>query len=193
MRSPFALFGRRWRLAGILVVASLLQACAGPRYEAVSDYDDSYDFSAVRAVHILPFDRTAPAEHFISDMQIERINTALADELRARGYRVEETRDAADIYLAWHLVTREKTDIRAYNTFSAYNCWRCGPPVSDVSVRQYTQGTFIVDLIDPLRNRSVWRSTISSQLSDQPDPQTAASNRSAAARAILAPFPPDAE
>jgi hypothetical protein len=167
-------------------------ACAGPRYEAVSDFDADYDFGAVQAITILPVDRTTPAERFISDMQVARIDAALADELRARGYRIVDTREAADVYLAWHLVTREKTDIRAYNSFSAYNCWRCGPPVSDVSVRQYTEGTLIVDLIDPLRNRSVWRSTISSRLSDQPDPDTAARNRAAAARAIFEPFPPNA-
>ena len=94
--------------------------------------------------------------------------------------------------MSWHLVTREKTDIRSYDAASTYNCWRCGPPVSDVSVRQYTEGTFIVDFIDPHRNRSVWRSTIQSRLKAQPDPTEASANRTAAVKAIFAPFPPEA-
>ena len=185
--------GRAPHAAFLLVVSMVLAGCAGPRYEAFSDFDDSYDFSGVRAIAILPIDRTTPAETLISDMQAARINEALGAELENRGYSVVEDRVDADMYLAWHLVTRERTDIRSYNAASAYNCWRCGPPVSDVSVRQYTEGTFIVDLIDPLRNRSVWRSTIESELRARPDPGEAARNRMAAAKAALAPFPPAVE
>jgi hypothetical protein len=168
-------------------------ACATTTFEAVSDFDNSYDFTAVRRIAILPIDRTSAAERLISDMQVGRIDAALAEELQSRGFTVVEDREDADVYLSWHLVTRERTDIRSYNASSAYQCWRCGPPVSDVSVRQYTEGTFIVDMIDPLRNRSVWRSTIQSRLSDKPDPQQAEQRRAAAAKAVLAPFPPQAD
>ena len=98
----------------------------------------------------------------------------------------------ADAFITWHLVTEERTDVRTYNSMSYYNCWRCGPNVSDVSVRQYTQGTFIVDLIDPVRNRSVWRSVIESRLQSEPDPGSAesAQRRAEAARAVFDQFPP---
>jgi hypothetical protein len=157
----------------------------------VSDFDANFAFEKVQSLAILPIDRTSAAEKLISDMQVDRINASLTSELRARGYRVVDDRQSADAYLAWHLVTREETDIRSYNAASAYNCWRCGPPVSDVSVRRYVQGTFIVDVIDPLRNRSVWRSTIQSRLASDPDPKDADNNRAMAAKAVLAPFPPD--
>ena len=170
----------------------LLGACAGPRFEAVSDFDRSYDFSDVETIALLPIDRTSVAERMITDMQVDRINAALTRELADRGYRVVEERQDADLFLSWHLVTRERTDIRSYNAASTYQCWRCGPPVSDVTVNKYLEGTFIVDLIDPLRNRSVWRSTIESRLRAQPDPAQAERNRVTAARAVLAPFPPAA-
>jgi len=97
----------------------------------------------------------------------------------------------ADMFLVWHLVTQEKTDVRSYNTTSYYNCWRCGPATgSEISVRQYTEGTFIVDMVDPLRSRSVWRSTIQSKLKSRPDPQESEARRREAARAIFAKFPP---
>jgi hypothetical protein len=147
----------------------------------------------VQRFAIEPIDRTSAAEKLISDMQVQRIEEALTSELTRRGYAVVADRSLADLYLRWHLVTQEKTDIRAYNASSAYQCWRCGPPVSDVSVRQYTEGTFIVDLIDPVRNQSVWRSMIQSRLSSQPDPERAAKNRASAAQAVLAPFPPQAD
>lgn len=182
---------RRPVAACTVAVLLLLGACAGPRFEAVSDFDQRYDFSDVESIALLPIDRTSVADVMISDMQVDRINAALSRELADRGYRVVADRRDADLFLSWHLVTRERTDIRSYNAASTYQCWRCGPPVSDVSINKYTEGTFIVDLIDPLRNRSVWRSTIESRLRAQPDPETAARNRARAARAVLAPFPPE--
>jgi hypothetical protein len=180
------------RLAATLALLCALAACAGAPLKAVSDFDRQYDFSAVQSFAILPIDRTSAAERLISDMQVGRINDALTTELRRRGFTVEGNAEDADLLLSWHLVTRERTDIRAYNTATAYNCWRCGPPVNDVSVRQYTEGTFIVDLIDPLKNQSVWRSTIQSEIRAQPDPERTADNRRIAAQAVLEPFPPQA-
>jgi hypothetical protein len=168
----------------------LLAGCAGPKYQAVTDFDQSFDFSAVDSVAIMPIDRLEVHGIMISDMQVERINAALAAELAGKGVTVVDDPAAADMLLSWHLVTREKTDVRSYNSMSYYNCWMCGPSVSDVSVRQYTEGTFIVDMIDPMRNRSVWRATIQSRLKAQPDPEKAAENRAAAARAVFAEFPP---
>jgi hypothetical protein len=174
----------------VLLMPLWLPGCAGPAYNAFSDFDDSYDFGSVRSIAILPIDRTTAAENLISDVQATRINTALKAELEKLGYTVVDDRVDADAYLGWHLVTRERTDIRSYNAASAYSCWRCGPPVADVSVRHYMEGTLIVDLIDPLRNRSVWRSTVQSELRAQPDPDEAAVKREAAIRAALEPFPP---
>jgi hypothetical protein len=178
----------RLLLAGLLALFAV--ACAAPQLTARSDFDRDFDFSSVQRFAILPIDRTTATEHLISDMQVARIEKALAAELTRRGYQVVEARSDADLYLSWHLVTRERTDIRSYNAASAYSCWRCGPPVSDVSVRTYTEGTFIVDFIDPMRNRSVWRSSIESELKKQPDPARGDELRARAAEAVLAPFPP---
>ena len=180
------------QFALLLTVFVLPLGCAStPKLEAVSDFDRTYDFTSTRSFSILPIDRTSAAERLISDMQVSRIEEALSAELVRRGYDMAPSREDADLYLSWHLVTREKTDIRSYNASSAYQCWRCGPPVSDVTVRQYTEGTFIVDLIDPRRNRSVWRSTIQSRINATPDPETAGERRQRAAQAVLAPFPPE--
>jgi hypothetical protein len=182
-----------FRAAAVLSLLLAMVGCASTSIETFSDYDSDFDFSTTKRLAILPIDRTSAAEKLISDMQAARIEDALTTELTARGYTVVQQRMDADLYLSWHLVTREKTDIRSYNAASAYNCWRCGPPVSDVSVRQYTEGTFIVDLIDPQRNRSVWRSTIRSALKAQPDANESARTRAVAAKAVLAPFPPTAD
>ena len=168
----------------------LVTACATP-LEATMDFDSSFDFTKVQNVAPQAVDRKDLSSLHISDMQEARIDRALADELQRRGFEIVTDNSEADLYMVWHLVTEERTDVRTYNSMSYYNCWGCGPSVSDVSVRQYTQGTFIVDMIDPLRNKSVWRSIIESRLRNQPeDPEVLAEERREAATAVFADFPP---
>jgi len=61
---------------------------------------------------------------------------------------------------------------------------------TNVTVRQYTQGTFIVDMIDPTSLQAVWRSVFESRMRDQSDPARAAEARGTAVAAALAEFPP---
>jgi hypothetical protein len=172
-----------------LALLALVTACTTP-LEANMDFDPKFDFSKVRKVALQPVDRSELSMIRVSDLQVERIDAELAAELQRKGFQIVENNADADIFLVWHLVTEERTDVRTYNSMSYYNCWRCGPNVSDVSVRQYTQGTFIVDMIDPIRNQSVWRSIIESRLQSDPTPDGADARRKEAARAIFAQFPP---
>ena len=94
--------------------------------------------------------------------------------------------------LGLSLVTQERTDVRSFNTSTRYNCWNCrrtGMGTSNnVTVRQYTQGTFIVDMIDPESLQAVWRGVVESRM--RSDPNQAAETRDAAVAAVLAEFPP---
>jgi hypothetical protein len=170
------------------LLALMLGACASTP-TANMDFDRAFDFSKVRNIAIQPMNRTVASTVIVSDMQVSRINDAITTELQNRGYQVVDDNADADLFLTWHLITQERMDVRSYNTSSRYNCWNCSSG-SNVRVSQFTQGTFIVDLIDPNALRSVWRSTFESRLRDQPDPQRAEENRRAAASAIFAQFPP---
>ena len=168
----------------------LLTACSStPSLEARTDYNREFDFSGVNSIAIQPVQRANLAAVRISDMQVSRMNDAFGNALRARGMTVVDDNAQADLLMTWHLVTEERMDVRTYNSTAFYNCWRCGPSVSDVSVRQYTQGTLIVDMIDPVRNRSVWRSIVQTRLRDNSAEQAEAL-RNEAARASFAEFPP---
>lgn len=173
----------------VTVLVMLVAGCASGPPPAVTDFDRGYDFSKVKKIAIQPFNRANPATVVVSDMQVDRIDEAVAQELASKGYEMVDSDAEADLLLAWHLVTQERTDVRSFNTTTRYSCWSCG---SDISVRQYTQGTFIVDLIDPVSLRSVWRATMQSRMRSEPDPQQAEQNRRAAAQEVFARFPPDA-
>ena len=108
----------------------------------------------------------------------------------------------AELLISWTLVLNDKTDVRTYETptsgmaysryggynrYSMYNCWGCTR--TEVSVKNYTEGTFIVDMIDPRLKRSIWRSEIQSRLKGQLSQDQDKYN--AVAELILAAFPPN--
>jgi hypothetical protein len=68
-----------------------------------------------------------------------------------------------------------------------YNCWNCTN--TEVRVTNYTQGTFIIDMIDPGLRKSVWRSVTQSKLKgdrNEDDPNEI----NEAAALVLGGFPP---
>jgi len=176
-----------------LSLALLLAACSSTP-TATMDFNPGVDFSSVRKIAIQPIKRTVASQAVLSDMQIGRVNESLAAELGRRGFQVVQDNADADMLLAWHLVTQERTDVRTFNNSTRYNCWNCrgmGMGTSNnVTVRQYTQGTFIVDMIDPTQLQAVWRSVFESRMRDHSDPARAAEARDTAVAAALAEFPP---
>ena len=166
------------------------------------DFNQSYDFSGVKTLAFLPEAGGTSGDSpkvFISSMQRERVNIALSQAVEKKGVTVIADTKKADVLLTWHLVAQEKTDVRTYNTgmsygagYGSYNrrahysCWNCGG--TEVRVKQYTQGTFIVDVLDPSSNQSVWRSVIESKLKGEVEQSQQPYN--AAADRIMAKFPP---
>lgn len=188
-----------------LSALALLAACATTPPAPVVDFKPGYDFGAVRKIAFYDESGLVTGSHplLISDMERDRIDSALEQALRARGFEVLERKDAgqAQLLISWTLITNDKTDVRTYETpgmgvgygrygrynrYSMYNCWGCAQ--TEVSVSNYTEGTFIVDMIDPKLQRSVWRGSIQSRLKGQL--QNDQDKYNATADNIFATFPP---
>ncbi|MEP5567682.1 MAG: DUF4136 domain-containing protein [Halioglobus sp.] len=179
-------------VAGTTAILFFLSACASTP-TAVTDHDPSFDFSSVQRVAILPLNRQVIPQTAVSDMQAGRISNSVKDELERRGYTVTDDSSSADLLMTWHLVTQERTDIRTYNSMSAHytRCWNCGPSnQTNVRVRQYTQGTMIVDFLNPETNNSVWRSIVEQRIREQ-TPEQAEQTRAEVAEALFSDFPPN--
>jgi hypothetical protein len=168
----------RCRVLAGLCLSLLLAGCADMPLAptATTDYDHSYDFSHVRRIAIQPISRDSVATVTISDPQISRIDEALTAELQRRGFQVVEMNADADMFLAWQLVTQERALVST----------------ADGSSQQAAQGTFFVNMIDPVMLRSVWRAQFASRLRGNPESPEAAAFRQEAAQVILADFPPTA-
>jgi len=167
-----------------LLVPLLAVACstapAAPK--TTMTYDRQFNFSGVHRIYIEPSSRTDAATIMVSDDQIRRIDSALADELTRKGFEVVTASEQADLLLSWFLVTKDL--VKA----SASNCEGCDMAVDGGG--RYAKGTLIVDMIDPMRNQPVWRSVLKTELTAKPGSAQAEQARLAAAAAVFAQFPP---
>ncbi len=165
--------------------ALLLVACASKPPLPDIDYKSGYDFTAVKKIGFYRNSGQVSGDNpmQLSDVQRDRLDEALGTALEARGVEIVDDPADADLLLSWHLVTQNKTDVRTYETpaygmsygagyghynrYSMYNCWNCTN--TEVRVSNYTAGTFIIDLIDPDLQKSVWRSVTQSKLKGDAD------------------------
>ena len=196
-----------WITPLLAAIAILLGGCASGPPKPDVDYKPDYDFSQIQKIAFYKKSGQVSGDNplQLSDFQKERIDEALSYALGNRGYQMVEDANQADLLISWHLVTQHKTDVRTYETpaygasygygrygrynrYSMYNCWSCTPTRTEVSVQDYTEGTFIVDMIDPEARQSVWRGVTQSKLKGKHESDQGKYNE--AATAIFASFPP---
>jgi hypothetical protein len=136
--------GNTPRLILILVLSSLLIACASGPPKPTVDYKQDYNFMAVKKIGFYRNSGQVSGDNplQLSDIQRQRIDSALSYALGNRGFQMVDDPAEADMLLSWHLVTQHKTDVRTYETptygasygrygrynrYSMYNCWSCAP------------------------------------------------------------------
>ena len=180
----------------------VLAACATKPPEPVVDSAPDYDFAQAKTfgLYALSGEVTGNSPNDLTDFQRDRIDEALKSALQQKGLTFVAKTSEADLLLTWHLNMVDKTDVKTYNTpsygasagysrynrYAMYNCYNCMSQ-TDVRVTEYTQGTFIIDMIDPERNASIWRSVTQSKLKEDTIRDQAALD--AAAIRVLAGFP----
>lgn len=187
----------------IALLFTVMTACSSAPPKPVVDFDPEHDFSGDRtfAFYALSGRTSGDNPMQLTDFQRERINKALANALELKGFTEAANPADADFLVSWHLNAVEKQDVRStsspnfgmsvgysrYNRYAMYSCYSCFQS-NDVRVVDYTQGTFIVDMIEPARNQSVWRSVTQSKLKGEGLRDQATIDR--AALLVLGGFPP---
>jgi hypothetical protein len=196
------------RALSLLVIGIAVASCVSGPPKPTVDYKADYDFNAVKTIAFYDDSGQVGGENplLLSDMQRDRIDDALSFALKNKGFEMVKDTSKADLLLSWSLFTQDKTSVQTwytpnpgvsyagyysrYNRYSGYNCWNCFAYQPEVTVSNYTEGTFIVDLIDPNLKRSVWRSVIQSRLKGELGRDQDKYNETATA--IFAAFPPGA-
>ena len=172
-----------WTIA-LLILLPLVGGCSSaPAAPTTSmTYNQQFNFAGVNKIYIEPTSRTDAATIQVSDTQIQRINSALTEELGRKGFQVVSSSAQADLLLSWYLVTRDLVEA------DTSDCDGCDMAVD--GGERYSKGTLSVEMTDPMRNQPVWRSVLKTELTGEPGTAAAEQARLEAAAAIFARFPP---
>ncbi len=174
---------------GLLVLA--LAGCAtGPKIS--SEVDPEADFGGYRSFGF--YAPLALEKEGYATPATDRIKAAARAQMESRGYVF--TADQPDLWVNLNAYLQEKTDVTSiptvdYNYYYSYRArgyfavpyWR-----DRTDVRQYTEGTLNVDLIDRARNRLVWEGIAVGRVSKVKPEERGARIDSAVAE-IFARFP----
>ncbi len=174
-----------------LLMITVLSACVSnaPQGPAIN-FSDNYDFSAISRVAFAPPKSPLSGTLEISEELLARFRNGLEGALKDKGIQLATDPSEAELVLHWQLLSQEKVDVRSYDFFGYRHCWRCGPSKSDVSMQEYIQHTFIVDMIEPERGQSVWRGVMQARIKPEREEAEAGRLIDTACTEILANFPP---
>jgi hypothetical protein len=160
----------------ILVSLALLAIVGCATTPATTDYDPSVQFGNYKTFAFIsdrPLLRAEGAETG-SPLLEGRLMQISGNILSARGFTRVSDRGSADIAIAFTVGGREKIQINSYpEPYRAhYNSWgRRGAwggsyystPRSQ-SVRQYTEGTLLIDIYDVAQHKPVWHGSATKRI-----------------------------
>jgi hypothetical protein len=150
---------RRFILGMLGALALLLAGCAtGPRI--TSEVDPEADFGSYRTFAF--YTPLALEKEGYATPTTDRIKAAARAQLESRGYTY--TTQQPDLWVNLNAYLQERTDVTSYPTvdYSYYYSYRARAYFAmpywrdQTHVRQYTEGTLNVDLVDRQKNRLVW-------------------------------------
>jgi len=143
-----------------LVFAVLWLAACSTTPKPRSDYDPSADFSQYRTYSFVSMTGTDQAQY--QTLISQHFKKALRREMESRGYVYDE--NAPDLLVNFNARLDDKIKVSSYPSsgmyygYRGYGAW--GGYGSYTDVRQYTQGTVNIDLVDAKRQQLVWEGVV---------------------------------
>jgi Domain of unknown function (DUF4136) len=163
-----------------------------------TDFDPSADFSTYHTYYWAGGKDVNGGGTLENTLVDKRIKNIVGEQLSAKGLR-EVSEDAKpDLAVLYWIGTKDKMTVQtvpasmssrvAWSRYDPYWGGRWRRTYDEVVVRNYTEGTLIVDLIDAAKMQLAWRAYLV-QTVDK-DPQKTAARAEANAAAAFAQFPP---
>jgi hypothetical protein len=180
------------RLLAILSMCSLFLACSsGITYR--HDWDRDEDFSRFKTFDWLPAPATvsmdAKTARERSDLLEKRIKRAVGSQLQARGYSQDTTNPSFRI--VYHTGSEEKLSVTDWGYRYGPGPW--GYYGRDIDVRQYMEGTLIVDFIDAKTSDLFWRGEASKTINTNATQEDIDRTINEAVAGLLRNWPPEGE
>ncbi|GLS83643.1 DUF4136 domain-containing protein [Paraferrimonas haliotis] len=185
-----------------LVVAAfalVLAACSTVTTEF--DYNPEVDFSQYKTyawVDNSSEDEQADAYH-MEGLTDQRIRRAVDEQLSAKGFTKVAVEDA-DLMVNYLTKLEKKVNVDTFHSNYGYHPfydpfwgYHGGPSRTETRVREYQQGTLILDLIDNESDKLVWRGALADTVKQKSTPAERETAINEAVTKILQSYPPEAK
>ena len=197
------------RALGALLAAALFAPACAPSLNLRSDYSPETDFTKLRTFAWLPVTATTGDPRADSPILAGRIRRAAVDDLKSKGYREVAPDQNPDFYVTYQAAIQDRVKVQSSPSYVGgygwagygYRGWaggRWGGPVgyvgTETTVRQYEQGTLVIDIVDRERDDLIWRGSAQAKLKRDDNRSSAERDEAArdVVRQILKSFPPGA-
>lgn len=174
----------------VLCLALGLMACASAPPKPVFDYNPDYDFYTIKTYAFAPGESVG-----LTGLVGSRVEQAIVDEMERLNIKLVDAKEA-DTLVRFMVITQNKQDVRTYSSHyggGGYRCWRCSGysnRTTEVQVINYTEGTLVIDMIDPQSKRGVWHAISRGKVSKSKSPEEREQRVSEVVGSMFAEFPP---
>ncbi|GBC63726.1 DUF4136 domain-containing protein [Desulfonema ishimotonii] len=157
-----------------------------------SDYDPDADFSGIGTYAWGEKSRPGgQPESPYDSLTDERIRQAVDGEMAAKGYR-KISGENPDFLVYHYVAVEKKLMIETVNHYYGYRSWRWHAHTAPQTVvREYSQGTLVLDFVNPRARRLIWRGTAQAVADAGQTPEQRRAKIGEAVRKMLALFPPE--
>jgi hypothetical protein len=177
---------RKFYTLSLMVLAVSCSSIYGVSY----DYDEKVNFSRLRSYDWFPLTMNHANEKSgrIDSISLERIRNAVYNQLESKGLTVSEKNP--DFLIAVYLSTKERLSVSNYGGPYPYPHYEYGPYWGTLTIRQYEEGTLLLDFVDTESKQLIWRGSAKSDLDSVRTPQKREEVINEAVQKILENFPP---
>jgi hypothetical protein len=179
-----------------LLALPLLLSCAG--VSVSQDYDPAAlpRFASYRRFDWFPGGRELTGNPQLdSPFLDQRVRAALVQELGAKGFAKVEDK-TPDFYVNYHLSVQTRLTNTGVNTYYGVGSYGSGGGfgigIGSSPVRQYEEGTLVIDFVDVATRELVWRGTGTRAVRSNLAPEESSRTLQEVVAEILKQFPPEA-
>jgi hypothetical protein len=173
-----------------LTVAILAISCSNG-IKVVQDYDPEMDFGKLhKFAWAERKDSGEPQSAGVSSLLDQRVRRSVEDALFTKGF-VKTVPREADFLVQYYTAVEKK--IRVDTNYYGYGYGRYGyrgGGYTDTTVREYEEGSLLIDFIDPQKQELIWRGTGMARIQNSMSPEDREARIRTAVEKIVGQFPP---
>ena len=160
--------------------------------QVTTDFDRFFRFGSIGTYAWLPDPPGHAGDPLLhNDLIDARVRAAVDRELRAHGYTRVPV-DEADIHVTYYLGLETVVSWRMVSQSYLYSSSGFADRHrTETHLRQFEQGTLLIDVLDPMRRRLVWRGSAQARVRRNSDPERRNAQIAEAVEQILDRFPPN--